>query len=155
MELKLNSWYVWLWKYTYNEKLPSNLCPFFWKLILAIILFIPNFILRLPLVIGSIFYKRIEKESSALGIIIWIILVFCMFITYSLFHFIMYLFDAYSYDSGAALCGGVILVSLGVVVICNYLCNKSYYLENNLKNNIIISYTKSIYGKYCPKINWK
>ena len=51
MELKLNSWYVWLWNYTYNKQLPSNLCPFFWKLILAIILFIPNFILRLPLVI--------------------------------------------------------------------------------------------------------
>jgi hypothetical protein len=67
----------------------------------------------------------------------------------------MYLFDAYSYDSSAALCGGLILVFLGAVVIYNYLCDKSYYLENNLKNNIIISYTKSVYNKNCPKINWK
>jgi hypothetical protein len=155
MELKLNSWYVWLWNYTYDEKLPSNLCPFFWKLVLAIILFIPNFILRLPLVIGSIFNKKIEKESSALGVIIWLILSAFTITTYSLFHFFMYLFDAYSYDSGAASCGGIVLVSLGVGIIYNYLHNKSYYLENSLKNNIIISYSKSVYGKYCPRINWK
>ena len=67
----------------------------------------------------------------------------------------MYLFDAYSYDSGAASCGGIVLVSLGVGIIYNYLHNKSYYLENSLKNNIIISYSKSVYGKYCPRINWK
>ena len=155
MELKLNSWYVWLWNYTYDEKLPSNLCPFFWKLVLAIILFIPNFILRLPLVIVNIFTKKIEKESSALGVIIWLILSAFTITTYSLFHFFMYLFDAYSYDSGAASCGGIVLVSLGVGIIYNYLHNKSYYLENTLKNNIIISYTKSVYGKYCPRINWK
>jgi hypothetical protein len=131
------------------------LCPFFWKLVLAIILFIPNFILRLPLVIVNIFNKEIEKESSALGAIIWIILCAFTITTYSLFHFFMYLFDAYSYDSGAASCGGIVLVSLGVGIIYNYLHNKSYYLENSLKNNIIISYTKSVYGKYCPRINWK
>jgi hypothetical protein len=131
------------------------LCPFFWKLVLAIILFIPNFILRLPLVIVNIFTKKIEKESSALGVIIWLILSAFTITTYSLFHFFMYLFDAYSYDSGAANCGGIVLVSLGVGIIYNYLHNKSYYLENTLKNNIIISYTKSVYGKYCPRINWK
>jgi hypothetical protein len=155
MELKLNSWYVWLWNYTYNEKLPSNLCPFFWKLVLAIILFIPNFILRLPLVIGNIFNKKIEKESSALGGFIWFLLYSFTLMTYTLFHFFMYLFDADSYDSSAALCGGIVLVSLGIIIIYYYLYNKSYYLENTLKNNIIISYTKSVYGKYCPRINWK
>ena len=58
MNLKLNSWYVWLWDYTYSEKVPNNLCPLFWKLVVAILLFIPNVIFRIPTVIVKLIISK-------------------------------------------------------------------------------------------------
>ena len=152
MELKLNSWYVWLWNYTYDTRLPDNLCPFFWKLVLAIILFIPNVILRLPLNILKIFNKNIEVESG-IGAFVWLVFISVTLITYAIFHWILWLVNSYNYDSGAASAGGFI-------IIATVLCSIYYYLFEsdksiNLNNNILITYTKSVYNKHCPRINWK
>jgi hypothetical protein len=152
MELKLNSWYVWLWNYTYDTRLPDNLCPFFWKLVLAIILFIPNVILRLPVNILRIFDKDVEV-NSAIGAFVWLVFISVTLITYTISHWILWLVDAYSYDSAAANVGGFVVIATILFSIYYYLfeSNKSI----NLDNNILITYIKSVYNKHCPKINWK
>ena len=157
MELKLNSWYVWLWNYTYDTRLPNNLCPFFWKLVLAIILFIPNVILRLPVNVLRIFDKDIEVESG-MGAFVWLLFISVTLITYALFHWILWLVDAYSYNSGAASAGGFAVTFIILFSLYHYLLESN--TPNELKskfiqNNILITYTKSVYNKHCPKINWK
>ena len=69
MNLKLNSWYVWLWNYTYAKDVPNNLCPLFWKLVVAILLFIPNVILRIPVTIVNLISKNpVERGDGRTGI---------------------------------------------------------------------------------------
>jgi hypothetical protein len=152
MELKLNSWYVWLWNYTYGTRLPDNLCPFFWKLVLAIILFIPNVILRLPVNILRIFDKDIEAESG-MGAFVWLVFISITLITYMLLHWILWLFDAYSYNSGAASAGGFIIIVTILFSIYYYILESNSFIKSD--DNILITYTKSVYNKHCPKINWK
>lgn len=41
MELSINSWHSKLYNIFYTKGLPQSLCPYFWKLVLAIFLFIP------------------------------------------------------------------------------------------------------------------
>lgn len=160
MELKLNTWYVWLWNYTYAERLPDNLCHFFWKLVIAILLFIPNFILRIPATIINLLSKDKWGRGdarTAMGIIGYVIIIACSSILASIYNWLLWLFNAYSYNSIAAFTGGIFLLA-GIAGIITY-----YWLEYktgnkivySLKNNIIVNYTNAWYYKHCPKINWK
>lgn len=160
MNLKTNSWYVKLWDYMYAEDLPNNLCPFFWKLISAILLFIPTVILRIPVTIFNIFsINKIKKGDgrTGIGIIMYIIIVLLIFAILSIYHWILYLFNAYSYDNELATCGGFFLSVILLFII------RELWVKNDLNtiskekisNNIIVNYTKSWYNNYCPKINWE
>lgn len=162
MELKLNSWYVWLWNYTYPENLPNNLCPLFWKLVVAILLFPINLVLRIPVNIINLVvkdYDKIERGDArtGIGIVMYIIFILALFVISTLYHWALWLFNAYSYDSTAATMGGF-FISVGIFFIIRY-----YWLKHNTKdkivdkttNNIIVNYTKSWYNNHCPKINWK
>lgn len=160
MELKLNTWYVWLWNYTYSERLPDNLCPFFWKLVIAILLFIPNVILRLPITIINLFSKdKIDddKVRTGMGIIVYIIIIASSFIIACIYSWLLWLFNAYSYDSTTATFGGLFLLAGLTLLIAHYW--KEYNTGNkvvySLKNNIVVNYTNAWYYKHCPKINWK
>ena len=97
MELKLNTWYVWLWNYTYGESLPNNLCPFFWKLVAAMLLFIPNLILRIPVVIINLFHSkhnRMGKNDARTGIgsVIYVIVVIAIFIIMCLYNYVLWFY---------------------------------------------------------------
>src|ERR1700721_1251272 len=54
MELSSTSWHSKLYMFTYNSSLPISLCPYFWKLVLAIVLFIPLTVFYIPLIIGRL-----------------------------------------------------------------------------------------------------
>ena len=158
MNLKTNSWYVWLWKYTYSTSLPSNLCPFFWKLILAIVLFIPNVILRIPTTVTNIINKDcVEEKRTLYGILVYICISAVMIICYAVYNWALWLFNAYSYDGHAAFGGGLFLITGFAGVIVYYYEEKKITLsiKESIKNNILINITKAWYNKRCPKINWK
>lgn len=168
MELKLNSWYVRLWYYTYPETIPNNLCPLFWKLIVAILLFIPNVIFRIPTNIFNACQKhdwdKIDVGRTGMGILGYVITAAIGFIIWLEYNYILWLFNAYSYDSVSATFGGMVLC-IAIVLIIRYFWlehNAGYTLENKLdkvsnklSNNIVINYTKAWYNNHCPKITWK
>lgn len=160
MELKLNSWYVWLWNYTYETNVPNNLCPLFWKLIVAILLFIPNLILRIPIVIINLFSKSKMEQGDArtgIGAVIYIGFFVTGFVIDCLYNYSLWLFNAYSYNNAAATIGGCILTVTGFFIIRYYWLEQDIgeEISEKVSNNIIVNYSKSWYNNHCPKINWK
>lgn len=162
MNLNLNSWYVWLWDYTYEEDVPNNLCPFFWKLIAAMLLFIPNIILRIPVVIVNMFcneYNKIERGDARTGIgaLMYIIGIATILVCYTTYNWFLWSINSYSYDYAAANIGGMFLL-VGLFLLIRY-----YWLENEVgykvvktaNTNMLTTYTKAWYNNHCPKINWK
>ena len=65
MHLKKNSWYYWLYTKTYGGNPPTNLCPFFWKLLFAIIAFPIMFSFFFVLEIGKSIFNLFIKEKEA------------------------------------------------------------------------------------------
>lgn len=159
MNLKLNSWYVWLWDYTYSERVPNNLCPLFWKLVVAVLLFIPNVIFRIPTVIVNLFYNRnkIIEGRTGIGILIYMFLITSVFVLYSIYNYLLWLFEAYSYDKDCAAFGGIGLCVALFFLIRYYWLKKDvgYAIKETATDNIIVNYASSWYNKHCPKINWK
>lgn len=168
MELKLNSWHVWLWNYTYSENVPNNLCPLFWKLVIAILLFIPNVIFRIPTNIYNACQKHdwnlIEEGRTGMGILGYVFTGAIGFTIWLKYNYILWLFNAYSYDSLAATFGGM-FIYIAIFLIIRYFWlehntgNKIENVADTIKekasNNIVINYTKAWYNNHCPKINWK
>ena len=160
MQLKLNSWYVRLWNYTYPETVPNNLCPLFWKLVIAILLFPINIVLRIPVNIMNLFTKnKVERGDarSGIGFGIYAIIIGTAFILTCLYNYILWAINAYSYDNGCASLGGLFLVVGAFFIIRHYwlMYNTGYKIEHTVSNNIVVNYTKSWYENHCPKINWK
>lgn len=159
MKASTKSLHTLLYKFTYKSKLPINLCPYFWKLVWAIIVFIPNLILQLPIVIYSLFDKTIidtpgENRSRGLFIYLFIIMLFgYLYITY---HWIKAMFKCYSYNDHIVFMGIVIncIIAFGALVL--YI---TYRFKNRSKKDvdpsIIGEFIKAKYGKYCPKIDWE
>jgi hypothetical protein len=160
MNLKLNSWYVWLWEYTYAEDLPNNLCPLFWKLVVAIFLFIPNVILRIPTLIFNMFTLFPTKRGNGrtgIGLFIYVLTAGTILLSIALYHYWLWLAGSYSYDSTLATIGGFILC-VGTFFILREVWiqkNASKTIQKTVSNNIIVNYSKSWYNNHCPKINWK
>jgi len=160
MNLKLNSWYVWLWNYTYSESVPNNLCPLFWKLVVAVLLFIPNVIFRIPTVIANLFYNEHNKITDArtgLGIAAYVFIAGIYLVIFTLYNYLLWLFGAYSYDWGAATCGGFVIIVAIFFTIRYFWLKKDvgYVIKETATDNIIVNYASSWYNKHCPKINWK
>lgn len=159
MNLKLNSWYVWLWDYTYSERVPNNLCPLFWKLVVAVLLFIPNVIFRIPTVIVNLFYNRDKTIAgrTGIGILIYMFLITSVFVLYCIYNYLLWLFEAYSYDETLAACGGGFLCVALLLLIRYYWLEKDigYAIEKTATDNIVVNYASSWYNKHCPKITWK
>ena len=160
MELKLNSWYVRLWNYTYPETVPNNLCPLFWKLVIAILLFPINIILRIPVNIMNLFVRnKVDRGDarSGIGFGIYAIIIASAFILTCLYNYILWAINAYSYDGEFASIGGLFLLVGAFFIIRHYWLtyNTGYKIEHTVSNNIVVNYTKSWYENHCPKINWK
>jgi len=160
MELKTKSWYVWLWEYTYAEDLPNNLCPFFWKLIVAMLLFIPNVIFRIPVTISNLFMtwpiKRGDNRTGN-GIVMW--LLFNLFIVTIIFNYHLFLW-LIGDDSAEIswVVGGIFMDFVILLILIRHLWENTLIADRlayKASNNIIVTMTKAWYKNHCPKINWK
>jgi hypothetical protein len=174
MTLDQNSTSARLYKWLYStEDLPNNLCPYFWKVVLAYLIIIPYTLLALPYLIGLAIYKESSKNDSfGKRIGIGFILYFMIFAASSALCFIGIFFIPPAEKSlyqFMAIMGGIIwLVCLGLggshlwdVYTENKRKSKIRYNEQGYriyeepKSNLIVEFVKAKYGKYCPKINWK
>ena len=165
MKANKNSLHSKLYKFTYNSELPINLCPYFWKLVFAFIVFIPNFILQLP----PIIFKDTEdcKDKRDSGIIIYILLGLLYLILFFNYHLIKAIFGCYSYTQECVnLAIGIntfIFVIVSIIMIDKYQYEiLSLFINQNKDDskeektpNIIIEFIKAKKNKYCPKIDWE
>lgn len=161
MELKIKSWYVWLWEYTYAEDLPNNLCPFFWKLILAMLLFIPNIIFRIPTSIGNLIFKdkKIERGDArtGIGIFLYGVIFAILFVLHCEYNLLKATLGFYSYNQFAANVG-LFMIIVALCILIGYYWKKNITtnkIKNIASNNILVNFTKAWYNNHCPRINWK
>ena len=166
MKLNKNSISAKLFRWFYGtSELPTNLCPYFWKLVMAYVFAIPLFIISLPYVI-------IDKSSSieSLNSRIWggFVCWFVLFLLIAALTPIMLFWHTPVKDSllETSIEIGVFTwvggLTLGIIWFLNYLREKSLerkWQSENLpkkekRSNIIVEMVKATYYKYCPKIDW-
>jgi len=166
MKLNKNSISAKLFRWFYRtSELPTNLCPYFWKLVMAYVFAIPVFIISLPYVIVD---KDSRNESLGnrigLGIVCW----FGLFLLIAALTPIMLFW--HTPVKGSLLetlihCGFLVWavgLFIGVMWFILYLGEKikeRKWERRNLpkkekRSNIIVEMVKATYYKYCPKIDW-
>ena len=162
MKLNQNSLSAKLYRWFYKTNtMPTNLCPYFWRLVTAVILSPLLAIHTLPYEIIN--YKRGHRDTysdmleESLAYWCFIVGVICMIPSLGLFFYIP--------DKGSTLW---VIMSIGlicwgclIVVGIGWITYKTKeYLESKKSgdektDNIIVEMVKAKYHKYCPKIDWK
>jgi hypothetical protein len=166
MKLNKNSISAKLFRWFYGtSELPTNLCPYFWKLVMAYVFVIPVFITTLPYVI-------IDKYSWSLslgnriwkGFVYWIML-FLLIAALSPIMLFWYTPVKDSFLEFLIIYGFFELaagLTLGIIWFIHYIQDKikeRKWKGRNLpkkekRSNIIVEMVKATYYKYCPKIDW-
>ena len=162
MKLNKNSISAKLFRWFYRtSELPTNLCPYFWKLVIAYVFAIPVFIISLPYVI-------VDKDSRnqslgeriGLGFFCWFIL---SLLIASLTPIILFwhtpvkgsLLESLIHYGFAVWVAGLFI---GVMWFIHHLGEKIKERRNlpkeEKRSNIVVEMVKATYYKYCPKIDW-
>jgi hypothetical protein len=175
---KRNSLHASLWRFTYSEILPDNLCPYVWKLVPAVILFLPLLILRIFRWLGfnldfthsqynkyaTVGRKQIEGLAT---ICMTGIVLFYGWITFNAVKFLI----NFTYQKDAAMIGlllnAVIVIILLILFIIylkekreDYISEKEWKAQENgqewkPRTRIIADFISAWYHRNCPKINWE
>jgi|688.fasta_scaffold616235_1 hypothetical protein len=170
MKLNKNSISAKLFRWFYRtSELPTNLCPYFWKLVIAYVFAIPLFIFSLPYVI-------IDKDTynESLGNRIWISFIswFILLLLIAALSPIMLFW--HTPHKGSILENliiyGFFVWAVGLTWGCAWFIE---YIQDKIKerkerkwgrknlpkeeksSNITVEMVKATYYKYCPKIDWK
>lgn len=168
MKFSKNSWHTKIYQLTFaNGSLPNNLCPYFWKLVVAIIVFVLWGWFYIPAFIANRIVSKIEKEDDKLGAekgffsIFFGIALAINFILYLLLSCV--LFWIYPHDQiwqlGGALTATLLTV-IGIILLVEW---RKRIREKNPKKtamvkkkpNIFVEFVKAKYNRYCPKIEWQ
>jgi len=174
MTLNQNSTSASLYKWLYGtQDLPNNLCPYFWKVVLAYLIIVPYLLLALPYLIGLAIYKESSKDDSfGKRIGIGFVLYFFTWLVASALSFIAMFFVTpvrHSLYEFMGLLGSLVWLIGLVLGVCSLwdkykerkITSRIRYNEHGYriyeepKPNLIVEFVKAKYGKYCPKINWK
>jgi len=170
MKLNKNSISAKLFRWFYGTReLPTNLCPYFWKLVMAYVFAIPVFIISLPSILP---YSIIDKDTcnESPGNRIWMGMVgwFGLFLLITALTPIMLFWHTPVKDSllEILMIYGFFLwaagLTLGIIWFIHYIQDKikeRKWESRNLpkkekRSNIIVEMVKATYYKYCPKIDW-
>lgn len=166
MKLNKNSFSSKFYKWFYETSiLPNNLCPYFWKLLLAWVLVallgIPSMVLLIPFLFIGIFFKdslSMLKDNKYGAILVGFFLNLALFVLVCIVFFFLALFGVMQYAKDS---------NMGVLQICGGFfsfiggCSGISYLLGNLNKikvkqpSIITEFVKAKYNKYCPKIDWE
>jgi hypothetical protein len=162
MKLNQNSLSAKLYRWFYKtDTMPTNLCPYFWKLVTAVILSPLFAIYTLPYEIIN--YKRRCRDTygdmlgESLGYWCLIAAIICMI---SPLGFFFYIPDKGSslwviMVVGCILWGSLILVGITWAIVKTVVYLESKKSDDEKTDNIIVEMVKAKYHKYCPKIDWK
>jgi len=176
MKLNANSLNAKLYCWFYGERrhrLPNNLCPYFWKLVLAWILVVPYALFTIPVVLSELFSKSYEngdmKTLSRVGISL--VIYVGLFILLCMGTAVATLFTTFAKGTffGEIWFGGVLFWVIGICVgvyhgikaLGEYIIESSiprdehgYRIYTEKKPNLVVEFVKAKYNKYCPKIDW-
>ena len=178
MKLNQNSVSAKLYKWFYGvseyQGLPNNLCPYFWKVVLMYLTFIPYVLFSIPVVVYDLFDKNFSngdrKTGERLGISVGVYI--ALFAITALISAIVALFIKVESGSwfeflvvgGCLIWAGLVVIGIieGVKHLREYTTtNDSYYDEQQdkwvvkkTKVNMTAEFIKAKYNKYCPKIDW-
>lgn len=168
--------YCWFYgKTTWN--LPNNLCPYFWKLILAWALLVPySLFCTLYILTHEIFDTKYEngdhKTGERMGISLLlngIILMLFLMINVVVWFFVDYTPKSiFSELLGPGAMLWVVAIGFGIYYGIKALVEhikesriprdengyRIYPPYKEKKPNLIIEFVKAKYGQYCPKIDW-
>lgn len=174
MKLSKNSWHAKLYNLTYSTVLPKNLCPYFWKVMLALILFFPFAAIFTPLKIFWLIKNKINKDEMpdeisddgflsellAMALVLDAAL-FCLFS-------MVYMWFGNVFDKKNTVFEvfgwlGYLIIFVGFIVFVvekikerreeNWVYSDEPYKEK--QPNILKEFVKAKYNKYCPQIEWK
>lgn len=179
MQINYNSLTAKLYRWFYaTSKMPSNLCPYFWKLVIATIFAVPTAIITTPAVLINRDREFEIAERYAFGLMTWLGLVFgaCVLSTVSLFWIVAAkdsLLDIMNHIGIFVLVLTIGFGSIiGIVFSIKFLVdrrreanaprvwddsNYEWVPNPNYKKPapaIAAEFIKAKYKKYCPKIDW-
>ena len=158
MKLNKNSWHAWLYRNSYKE-LPDSLCPYFWKLLIVLLL--------LPFTYIGYIIPDIRKEKSiSLNALITFATVFVMYTSYVVGDYALeptsLLMEVASFVLGLLCVATSAGTILGICALILYIKDKcedymydKRYGKHNKKEYIVVEWWKGFTGKYCPRINWE
>lgn len=176
MQLNKKSWYVIYYKWFYTtDMLPYNLCPFFWKLVIALLLSplellaIPSLFLLLHRIkkdrrvyteytaVSSSFDNQMYvndgdyKPRHLIGVLIFTLCatLYCSIAMWFTTNTIIFTIGALGICSLT-----VIIFAILVTLYLDYRRGKKDYNVEK-KKYIITEFVKAKYNKYCPQITWK
>lgn len=173
MSIDYNSFSAKLYRYFYHtEDMPTNLCPYFWKLLVAYVLIVPYFLLTLPTKqfnIGNYSRGNIHSEIIAVSFIIWIVFTALLSTVFTLITFTL----GYFYmEKELTILGVIQSVGVGVIIVATvgalfllvervsdrireYRYTKKYNKRREEpKANMFVEFVKAKYNNYCPQITW-
>lgn len=141
-----------------DKKPPSNLCPYFWKIVLGVLMSPLALFMTLPLWLVT--RKNIEEDgivsmNIVLGLAVYtgLYLVFCILVIPAMFYYPKESFMNVSATIGAGitLIGMVCLLFLGIRKLLMFISS----VEASSSPSLIGSYLKAKKNKICPQIKWK
>jgi len=141
--------------------MPTNLCPYFWRLVTAVILSPLLAIYTLPYEIINYKRSRWDTYADILGtsLAYWFFIaaIICMISLLGLFFYmpdtdsLLWVMMVFGFCAWASII--VVGIGWGINETVKYL--KSKKSDNEKTDNIIVEMVKAKYHKYCPKIDWK
>lgn len=181
MKLNKNSISARLYRWFYiTESMPSNLCPYFWKLVAMWILIVPASLISAPILIANRGDKINEWTPRITGGLLLYGVAFILFLMF--FAPISYIYYGWiknyiQWQTGGVLAWMVTILALIIIGTFelynrrkaakerklykfiwdeegNYIENPEYR-EPEEKTYIIREFIKAKYNRYCPKIDWK
>lgn len=156
MQLNQNSLSARLYKEFYScENLPTNLCPYFWKLVVAYVVSPIYFIVVYPIkrkwMLGKIFSGILFAFAVAIALTV---IGFLLYINY---HLIRAAIGCYYYKSWLANSAIFWDTYIFVVLpgIIKYFKGEKSPKEKVKREYLVTEFIKAKYNRYCPQITWK
>ena len=177
MKLNSNSISSKLYRWFYvTKELPNNLCPYFWKLVLAWLVLIPYSLVCLPVILAEIYDKEYSYTDNSTGkriglstlIYGMLFFILCMISFFGLFFIEPEKDSFYGFMRTIGGLLWVISIVIGIIEGTKALkewnrTRKIKYDENGYriwnqpkeeKTYLVVEFVKAKYNKYCPKIDW-
>lgn len=181
-DLSQKSWHCQLYRLIYGHELPTNLCPYFYKVMLAIILFLPlimfTAVAALFAEVVNLFHAKevrfhlYQDAKSESGLLSRDMLAAAFVVNWVCFYVFELIWFPFHYNEkgplttmgfGIYICTAAILLSIvnyflfkGIDWLIDKMrTSKSAPKTESKESSLVLSYIKSKYQKHCPKINWK